>query len=268
MRPLEILVCIKPVPEPKSWHTLRLDERTKTLIREGIPSIINPLDKNAIEEALRLKDKRGGKVTVISMAPPSSRPLLRETLAMGADLAILVSDPSLAGADTLATARTLASAIRKKGRWDLILCGQESLDGSTGHVGPQLAALLGIPGIARVERIELTEGKEKIKILSRTESGKVLIEVSPPLLICVLKDINQPRYTTFSGILEAERKEIKQWTREDLGLKLEDVGLQGSPTKMADLIIPELKRAGERLSGEPEWIADRIIEKLYRYGIL
>ncbi|MEM2983572.1 MAG: electron transfer flavoprotein subunit beta/FixA family protein [Candidatus Bathyarchaeia archaeon] len=268
MKPWEIFVCIKPVPDPRYWHALRLDENTKTLRREGIPSIINPLDKNALEEALRLKEGRGGKVTVISMAPPSAKSLLHEALAMGGDEGILISDPALAGGDTLATARTLASAIRKKGDWDLIICGQESLDGSTAQVGPQLAALLKIPFVGRVEKVELMEGGEYLHVMSRTERGRFLIRARIPVLLCVLKEINTPRYTTFTGILEAEKKEIYTWDREALGLKLDEVGLKGSPTQMADWVIPQMKRKVERLKGEPEWLAERIMERLYRFGIL
>jgi len=268
MKPLDIIVCIKPVPDPRYWHALRLDEKTKTLRREGIPSIINPLDKNALEEALRVKEKKGGRVTVLSMAPPSARPLLQEALAMGADMAILVSDPALAGGDTLATARTLASAIKKRGHVDLIFCGQESLDGSTAQVGPQLAALLDIPAIVRVEKIEFMDGGGSLHILSRTESGKLLLEARPPVLLSVIKEINTPRYTTFIGILEAEKKDILRWNREDLGLKADEVGLKGSPTQMADWLIPEVKRAGERFQGEPDWLAEKIIERLYRSGVL
>ncbi len=267
MKLLEIIVCIKPVPDPKKWQALRLDERTKTLRREGIPVVINPLDKNALEEGLKIREERGGNVTVLSMAPPSAGSVLREALAMGADRAVLLTDPAFAGGDTLATARVLASAIRKSGSFDLILCGQESLDGSTAQVGSQLAALLGIPGLSRVDDLQWQK-EGALHIRCRTDRGSLILDARLPMLISVIKEINHPRYTTFLGILEAEKKEILTWGLEDLGCTAEEVGLCGSPTQMADLVIPDVKRCGERIKGEPEEIAKMIVDRLYREGIL
>lgn len=267
MKNFEIIVCIKPVPDPKHWKALSLDERTKTLRREGIPVVINPLDKNALEEGLKIREEQGGKVTVLSMAPPSAGSVLREALAMGADRAILLTDPAFAGGDTLATARVMASAIRKTGSFDLILCGQESLDGSTAQVGPQLAALLGIAGLSRVDRLEW-RGGGACRINCRTDRGSLLLDAALPFLAGVTKEINTPRYTTFLGILDAEKKEIQSWGREDLGFNEGEVGLQGSPTQMADLVIPDVKRCAERLRGEPDEIAEMIVDRLYRAGVL
>ena len=262
-----IIVCMKPVPDPKAWDRLRMDPETKTLIREGIPSVINPLDKHAIEAALEFKDARGTEVVILSMAPPASHPVLREALAMGADRAILVSDRVFAGSDTLATARILAHAIRKIGAFDLVFCGNFTLDGSTAQVPSQVAEFLGIPNIMHVSNIWIA-GKDRLVVTQKIEQGYAKLETSSPVLLSLTKEANKPRYISFPEILAAEKRDIFTWTNEILNLDEALVGLSGSPTKMADLLLQKKERQGLRLSGKPGEIARHLAEKIHQLGII
>ncbi len=267
MTALNIVVCIKPVPDPQHWTKITLDPETKTLKRKGIPTIINPLDKHALEEGLRLREKHGGHVTVLSMAPPTVMDNLREAIALGADEAILLSDPQFAGADTLTTSYVLAAGIEKLCKFDLVLCGDQSLDGSTGQVGPEVSEFLGVPHITRVRKISFIDGKH-IRLESVIEHGYVLMEVHTPVLLTVVKEINMPRHVHLARISEAMQKEIKTWTLEDLHVDQDMVGLSGSPTQVADIFMPEMKRKGEILEGEPEIVAKLLIEKLLQKGVM
>jgi len=242
-----------------------LDPKTKTLIREGIPNIINPLDKKALESALQLRKKKGGDVIVLSMAPPNVTPVLREALAMGADRSILLSDILFVGSDTLATSYILAVALKKISSYDLILCGDQTLDGSTGQVSSQIAEFLEIPNLMHVSAIESFQGG-MYRVRSQIEHGHMWIEVKPPVVLSVAKAINKPRYITIMNILESEKKEILIWSSRDLSLTEPWVGLKGSPSQMADLIIPEVKRRLEMLKGEPSDMAKILAERLHRMG--
>ena len=264
---LSLVVCIKPVPDPRRWSDITLDPVTKTLRREGIPSVINPIDMYALEEALRLKEKHGGNVTVISMAPPTAIDNLREAIAMGADEAILLSDRSFAGADTLATSYVLAAGIRKLGKFDLILCGNRSLDGGTGQVGPELAEFLGIPHITNVRKIDFIN-RRLIRVESAMEYGYALIEAQIPVVLTVVKGINTPRDIALNRISEAMRKEIKIWGMNDLEVDKNMVGLSGSPTQVVDVFVPEIKRRGEILDGAPEAVAKLLVKRLRQVGVL
>ncbi|MBM4274520.1 MAG: electron transfer flavoprotein subunit beta/FixA family protein [Deltaproteobacteria bacterium] len=262
-----VIVCIKPVPDPQAWDRLRMDPVTKTLIREGIPSIINPLDKHALEAALEIKDARGAEVALLSMAPPSSQPVLRQALAMGAHRAVLLSDPAFAGSDTLATSRILAAGIRRLGSFDLICCGNFTLDGSTAQVPSQIAELLGIPNIMHVSKMELGEGKRFI-VTQKIEQGYLKLEAETPLLLSFTKEANRSRYSTFLEILAAEQREIAVWTNADLNLDETNIGLPGSPTQMADLLLRPKTRQGVRLQGSPEEMAHRLAEKIRQLGVI
>ncbi len=262
-----VIVCVKPVPDPKAWDRLRMDPVTKTLIREGIPSIINPLDKHAIEAALEIKDAHGAEVALLSMAPPSSLPVLRQALAMGADRAVLLSDPAFAGSDTLATSRILTEGIRRLGHFDLIFCGNFTLDGSTAQVPSQIAELLGIPNIMHVTKMEFL-GAGRLVVTQKIEQGYVKLAAESPLLLSFTKEANKPRYTTFLEILAAEKREITIWTNADLNLDPERIGLRGSPTQMADLLVRHKTRQGLRLPGSPEEMAHRLAEKLHQLGVI
>lgn len=264
---MNIIVCIKPVPDPAHWKELYLDPVLKTLKREGIPSILNPLDKHALEEALRLKEKAGALVTVLSMAPPWAKSNIKEALALGADRGLLLCDQLFAGSDTLATARVLAQAVQKLGSFDLIIMGNISLDGSTGQVGPQLAELLCLHEVTLVRQLNLLDNR-KIRLLRKLETEDQVIEASLPLLITVVKEINTPRYTSLLGILEAEQKELVTWNIKDLDLDPMQVGLCGSPTQMADIFMPEVKRRGEILQGEPSHLVSQLLDRFKEAGHL
>ena len=262
---MRIIVCLKPVPDPKHWSRLALDPKTKILIREGIPNIINPLDRKALEAALQLREREGGEVITISMAPISAMPVLREGLAMGADKAILLSDVAFAGSDALATSYVIATAIKKLVHYDLILCGDQTLDGSTGLVSAQIAELLDIPNLMHVSAIEVQNSK-LFHVRSQIEHGYILVEIRPPMVLSVVKEINDPRYITLMNILEAEKKEIQIWSFTDLSLDEPWVGLKGSPSQMADLFIPEVKRKVEILEGDPLDMVRTLADRLHRMG--
>lgn len=262
-----IVVCIKPIPDPKEWDRLRMNPETKTLIREGIPSVINPLDKHAIEAALEIKDDCGAEVVLLAMAPLESRPVLREALAMGADRAVLLSDKVFAGSDTLATSRILAAGIRKIDDADLIFCGNLTLDGSTAQVPSQVAELLGIPSIMHVSGINRVNGR-RLRITQKIEQGYAILEAEPPLMLALVKEANTPRYISFLEILAAEKREIAVWTHENMKIDVSLIGLSGSPTKMANLLLHKKQRKGTRLNGDPAEIARQLAEKIHQIGVI
>jgi len=264
---LSVVVCVKPVPDPEHWEKITLDPVTKALRREGIPSAINPLDKHALEEALRIKEKHGANVTVVSMAPPTVMDNLREAIALGADEAILLSDRSFAGADTLATSYVLAAGIRKLGKFDMVICGNQSLDGSTGQVGPEVAEFLGVPHVTNVRKMDFI-GRGLIRVESAIEHGYISMEVQIPAVLTVVREINTPRHIPLARISEAMRREIKTWTMKDLDVDRKMVGLSGSPTQVADIFMPETKRRGEILGGEPEIVVKLLVEKLRQLGVM
>ena len=240
---MNIIVCIKQVPDTTE---VKINPETGTLIREGVPSIINPFDTYAIEEGLRLKEKFGGKVTVISMGPPQAMEALKEAVAMGADEAILLSDKAFAGSDTWATAYTLSQAIKKLGEFDLILCGKQAIDGDTGQVGPGIARQLGISQLTYVFKIRHLDPESRTIVVERLlEEGREVVETKLPALLTVVKDINQPRYPTFLGIRRAARMQIPVWGAADLpGADSSKFGLKGSPTQVVRVFNPP-KREGK-----------------------
>jgi len=262
---MRTIVCLKPVPDPKHWSQLRLDPKTKTLIRREIPSIINPLDKKALEAALQLREREGGEVVVLSMAPPNVIPVLREALAMGADRSILLSDVAFAGSDTLATSYVISAAIRKMSPYKLILCGDQTLDGSTGQVSAQIAEFLDIPNLMHVNAVE-TRQESGYRVRSRIEHGNMWVGVKPPVVLSVSKEMNEPRYITLMNILEGERKTIENWSSRDLLLTEPWVGLSGSPSQMAELFMPEARRRLEMLGGAPSEMVKRLADRLHRLG--
>ena len=262
-----IIVCVKPVPDPKHWHEVSMDPHTKTLKREGIPSIMNPLDKHALEAALRIGEEKGKEVILLSMAPPSAVSTLREGLAMGADRAILLSDPLFAGSDSLATATILAAGCRWIGEFDMVILGNLSIDGSTAQVCSQLAEILDLPNVMHV--IDMTwESPETGMLTQKIENGFARLKASLPLVISVRKEINKPRYTLFTGIIEAESKEIITLSNNDLKIDPTLIGLDGSPTKMAGLEIRKFERERERLEGSVEEIVQTLVDRIYQYGII
>ena len=262
---MRIIVCLKPVPDPKQWNLLRLDSRTKTLIRTGIGLVINPLDKHALEAALVLRESLGGEVVVLSMAPPGCQGVIREALAMGADRALLLSDRLFAGSDTLGTAHVLAQAVKAVGEFDLVLCGDETIDGGTAQVSAQVAEFLGVPNLMHVSAIQ-PDAHGPWLVHSRVEQGWMEVEIAPPMVLSVVGEINTPRYVTMMDILDAEAKEIITLTAGDLKLEEPCVGLEESPTQMADLFVPPKKKKAEMLSGDPGQQAAQLARRLSRLG--
>ncbi|MDR2571169.1 MAG: electron transfer flavoprotein subunit beta/FixA family protein [Oscillospiraceae bacterium] len=257
---MKIIVCIKQVPDT---NEVRLDPETGTLIREGVPSIINPDDKAGLEAALRIKDENGAHVTVITMGPPQADLALREALAMGADDAVLLTDRAFAGADTWATSATLASAI-KKYDYDLIITGRQAIDGDTAQVGPQLAERLDIVNISYAEEIKI-EG-DYITVKRQYEDRYHIIKTKMPCLITALSELNEPRYMTPGGIFSAYREmEVKNLCRDDLDIDDEHIGLKGSPTRVVKSFTKPVKGQGTVVTLDAEesavWLTDRLKEK-------
>lgn len=236
---MEIVVCVKQVPDTTE---VKIDPVTNTLVRQGVPSIVNPFDVNAVEEAIRLKEKHGGKVTVISMGPPQAKDALKECLAMGADAAILISDRAFGGSDTLATSYTLASAIRKLGNVDIVFFGKQAIDGDTAQVGPETAEHLGIAQVTYVAKIDV-EG-DIVRAQREHDDGYEVIEVKLPLAVSVVKSINEPRFPTVKGLMKANRAEIPVWTAGDLVVDENRLGLKGSPTKVLKIFTPTHRTQG------------------------
>lgn len=259
---MNILVCIKQVPDTTE---VKLDPKTGTLIREGVPSIINPDDKAGLEAALRLKDQYDAHVTVLTMGPPQAEAVLREALAMGADKAILLTDRKFGGADTWATSLTIASAIKKIG-FDLIMTGRQAIDGDTAQVGPQIAEHLHIPNVSYAEDIKV-EG-DSIIVKRQFEDRYHMIKVKTPCLITALSELNVPRYMTPGGIKEAFQTEIETMTFDDLDLKEEEIGLKGSPTKVKKSFTKSAKAAGVVVELDGKEAADYIVEKLQEKYVL
>lgn len=259
---MNIIVCIKQVPDTTE---IRIDPETNTLIRSGVASIINPFDMYAIEEGIRLKEKFGGKVIVITMGPPQAEEALRETISLGADEAILVSDRAFAGSDTWATSYTLARAIHKIGNHDLIICGKQAIDGDTAQVGPGISAHLEIPQIAYVKKIEevnLDGDNRKIRVERMTEEGYEIIESPLPCLITVVKEINEPRLPSLKGKMRAKKVEIKKWQAKDLEVDPDLIGLNGSPTKVVKIFTPPPRKGGQILEGDVREVSERLVELL------
>jgi len=256
---MKIVVCIKQVPDSSE---VRINPETGTLIRDGVPSIINPYDLHAIEAGLQIKEKVGGKVTVITMGPPQAETALRDALSMGADEAMLLTDRAFAGADTWATAYTLSRAIKKLGA-DIIICGKQAIDGDTAQVGPELAEFLDIPHVAYVNRIE-TIKENSIVIHRLMEDGYDIVESSIPVLITVVKEINEPRLPSLRGKMAAKKAEIKKLSSRDIEADESLVGLKGSPTQVKRIFAPELKKDRKIFEGTPEEQAQKLIEELRR----
>lgn len=254
---MNIVVCIKQVPDTTE---VRLDPKTNTLIRDGVPSIINPDDKAGLEAALRLKDEIGAHVTVVSMGPPQADAALREALAMGADEAVLVTDRAFGGADTWATSTTLAAAINNL-KYDLIITGRQAIDGDTAQVGPQIAEHLKLPNISYAEDIKI-EG-DSIIVKRQYEDRHHLIKAKLPVLITALTELNEPRYMTPGGIFDAFReKKVTVWTLNDLTVDTSNIGLKGSPTKVKKSFTKGAKSAGKLFNLEPQESAELIVDKM------
>ncbi|MGI6077160.1 MAG: electron transfer flavoprotein subunit beta [Fastidiosipilaceae bacterium] len=236
---MKIIVCVKQVPDTSE---VRIDPKTNTLIREGVPSIINPDDMNAIEAALAMKDANpGSEVTLVCMGPPQADVALREGLAMGCDKAILITDRVFGGSDTWATSNIIASALVEM-EYDVIFCGRQAIDGDTAQVGPQIAECLDLPQVSYVADIK--QNGDTLTVQRNLEDGYQIIEVKMPCLLTCIKELNEPRYPSMGGIMDAYQQEVEHWTNEKLQIDASLIGLKSSPTKVNRTFTPPAKEPG------------------------
>lgn len=260
---MKIVVCIKQVPDT---NEVRIDPVKGTLIRDGIPSIMNPDDKAGLEAALRLKDKYGAHVSVLTMGPGQADEILREAMAMGADDAYLVTDRAFGGADTWATSCTLAAAVSKL-EYDLIITGRQAIDGDTAQVGPEMAEHLGIPNISYAQELEI-DGDDVV-VLRQYEDRDHRVRVKMPALVTALSELNDPRYMTPGGIFDAYReKEVIEWNRSDVPVEDSNIGLAGSPTRVAKSFPKSVKAPGMKIQEGVEESVQFIVDKLREKYIL
>jgi len=258
---MDIIVCVKQVPDAKD---VRLDPETNTLAREGVEAIMNPFDRHALEEAVCLKERLGGKVTVLSMGPPQAQDVLREAISCGADEGVLVSDRAFAGADTWATSYTLARAVRTIGDFDLILCGKQAIDGDTAQVGPGLASRLDVPYVTCVQKIrEATD--TTLQVERMMDDGYDVLQVPLPALLTVVKDINEPRVSSLKGKMKAKKAGITIFSAADIGADEQCIGLAGSPTRVVNVFAPEPRGERRIFSGTAEEQVDQLVEQLKGY---
>jgi electron transfer flavoprotein beta subunit len=263
---LNIAVCVKPVPDPEKYNLLKIDPETKRLVREGIPTVVNPADKNALEAALTIREQLGGTVAVISMAPLFSQERIRECLAMGADEAYIISDAAFGGADTFSTSYTLSKGLQKTGiSFDLILAGNESADGATSHVPAQLGEWLGLPHISNVTEI-VTDGKTAI-VKKKLQSGYIEYDVELPAVIGIARGGNVPRMVSAMGVVKARNKKTQVFTKGDLDVDETMIGLAGSPTQPGRLLTPGIGRNAQVIEGDAREIAEKILSIVKKEGI-
>lgn len=248
---MNVVVCLKQVP---GTTNVKIDPKTNNLVRSGIENIINPFDTYALEEGVRIKERSRGKVTVITMGPPQAEGMLRDSIALGADEAVLLSDAAFAGADTFATACTLAAAIKKLGQYDVVICGRQTLDGDTGQVGPEMAEMLGMPLLTYVSRIEEI-GETEIKVRRMIEEGYEVVQSPLPAVLTVTKEINVPRLPSLRGIARSKSAAIQVWNSKEMGVDTSKVGLSGSFTRVVKIFFPERNHKAEIFKGE---LADQV----------
>jgi electron transfer flavoprotein beta subunit len=253
---MHVVVLIKQVPDTTE---VRIDRETNTLVREGVPSIINPFDVYAIEEGLRIRERAGGgRVTVLSMGPPQVEDSLRDAVALGADEAILISDRAFAGSDTWSTSYTLAAAIRKLPGYDVVLAGKQAIDGDTAQVGPGVAQFLGIPQVTYVRKIEIDGGSAVAERMM--EDGYDVLRTPLPAVFTVVKEINEPRLPSLKGKMRAKKAEVPVWGPSDLDVDHAELGLDGSPTRVIRVFAPEAREGGRIFEGG----VDEVVESLAR----
>jgi len=266
-----VVVCIKQVPDTTQ---VKIDPVTGNLIREGVPFIMNPFDSHALEESLRLKDRYGFQVAVISMGPPNTEITLRKALALGVDNAVLLSDRAFGGADTLATSKVLAEAIKRltqKEEVVIVLCGKQTIDGDTAQVGPGIASRLGYSQLTLVCHIEKIDLRTKKLIARRKLEGRdEVVEASLPVMISVVREINTPRYPTVPMRLKTEAATLTRWDNKEMKLNEDTIGLKGSATQVRKIFSPE-RAIGEILGdgiANPEEAAGLLIDKLKENGFI
>lgn len=255
---MKIIVPIKQVPETSK---VKMDPVSGTMIRTGVESIINPLDLYAIETAIRLKEKHGGTITVISMGPPQAIKAVREAIAMGCDDGILLSDKTFGGADTWSTAYTLTLGIRKLGSADLILCGERATDGDTGQVGPGMAAMLDLPLVTYVGKLDMSE-PGRLRAERSVEGGREVVNAPLPVLMTVVKEIGVPRLPTLRGILRAKEIDVPTWGPQDIKADPALIGLNGSPTRVVRIHHPQLTRKGVKFTIKDQKDMEKAVENI------
>lgn len=254
---MKIVVCIKQVPDTSE---VRINPETNTLIREGVPSIINPYDVHALEAGLQLKEKKGAHVTALTMGPPQAEAALREALSLGVDDAVLLSDRAFAGSDTWATAYTLAKAIKHIGA-DIILCGKQAIDGDTAQVGPEIAEFLDMPHIAYIRKVEKVD--EGMIIVQRLmDDGYDVVESSLPVLLTIVRELNTPRMPSLKGKMAAKKAEIRKLSSADIGVEENNTGLKGSPTQVKNIFAPDPKTDRKMLEGTTEEKVNVLVREL------
>ncbi|MFA5637274.1 MAG: electron transfer flavoprotein subunit beta [Anaerovoracaceae bacterium] len=248
---LRIIVCAKQVPDT---NEIKINPKTGTLIREGVPSILNHDDANALEEALRIKDRYPDThITVVTMGPPQAKDMLIECLAKGADEAVLASDRALGGSDTWATSNAIAAAIQKLGEYDIIFAGRQAIDGDTAQVGPQIAEKLGLPQVTYVQDFQLEEDLKTITVKRALEDGYEVIRLKTPCMLTTIKELNKPRYMHIAGIYQACAADIPTWNAADLNVDPDkEVGLDASPTNVFRSFTPLPKGKGQMIEGDCE----------------
>jgi electron transfer flavoprotein beta subunit len=258
---MNIIVCIKQVPDAKD---VRLDPKTHTLAREGVAAIMNPFDRHALEEAVRLKEALGGTVTALSMGPPQAQDVLREAISCGADEGVLVSDRAFAGADTWATSYTLAKAVQTLGAFDLILCGKQAIDGDTAQVGPGMAVRLHIPYVTCVQKTREATAR-LLQVERMMDDGYDLVQLPLPALLTVVKEINEPRIPSLKGKMRAKKAEIRVLSAADIQAEPQYIGLAGSPTKVAQVFSPEPRGNRRMFSGTASEQVSQLVEEIRGY---
>lgn len=266
---MHFVVCLKQVPDTSE---VRIDPKTNTLIREGVPSIINPYDAHGLEEAVRLKEQVGGKVTVVSMGPPQAKEALKKAVSLGADRAILLSDRAFAGSDSLATAYTLSVAIQKLHETDpvdLVFTGKEAIDGDTAQTGPGIASRLGFAQITYAIKIsDLTP--TTVTVERKTDGGRVTVQAKLPALITVEKELNEIHYAPLPDMLRASRYEPETWAAKDLPFDFSQLGLKGSPTSVFRIFAPPSRAGGEIVdaSADVQGAVSRVVTELFQQDII
>ena len=269
---LHIVVCVKQVPDSRE---IRIDPKDNTLIRQGVPSIVNFYDMHGLEEALRIKDRLGARVTVVTMGPPPAEKALKECISLGADEAVLVTDRGFAGADTLATSYVVAKTIRKVeetwGPVHIIFCGKQTLDGDTGQVGPGIACRLDTEQLTYVSKVvEVNEAERTVTVHRHLEDGTEVVKTKMPVLITALKELNKVRRASLPGMLRAARYKPIVWTTADFpDIDRKQIGLKGSPTIVSKTWVPQVRKVNTEMiaADTPQDAAAALVEKLYASGL-
>ncbi|MBN1980720.1 MAG: electron transfer flavoprotein subunit beta/FixA family protein [Chitinivibrionales bacterium] len=261
---MNIVVCIKQVPGSTQ---VKINPETGTLMRDTVEAIINPFDEYALEEGIRLKEKVGGIVTVVTMGPPQAETALRDAMALGADEGCLITDRAFAGSDTWATSYTLSEGIRKIGPFDLIICGKQAIDGDTAQVGPGVAEMLNVPFVAWVKKIREISSNG-LEVERMMEDGYDVVRLGLPCLITVVKEINTPRMASLKGKMRAKKAQIRKITVADLPVDKDKLGLKGSPTQVLRSFVPQRKTGGEKVFGEAAELAQRCVTTITDLGVI